>query len=587
MLKKISALISTNQKIILFFIFSGNFFVTGLEFLSLASVPIIISLLINPNITNSSIPFLQSLLEGVFINETSYKNIFIFIFFLFFFKNLFLGFVLFCEARFGFNLKTSLTNKLYKKYLEMNYLFHSNNNPGKLIRNIVLEVSYCCSTISQMLIVFREVLLIIIIIILFFLYSELVVFPVLFFFSFLLLIFFHLLKKTIKKKGQETQVRRAIINTQVNELINGIKEIKVFNIQEIVFKKFKKIFYITEFNSFFIKAINILPKLILEMTGVTLIVAVYFIYEFLNFDPVNFLPILSLIGVASIRAIPCISSLVVALNNIVFQSPSVHLVYRDLQIANTDENILEEKNSFLKFRDKIELKNIRFNYPGRKKNILNNISLTVKKGKKIGIIGSSGSGKSTIINLILGLIKPSSGEIFIDGKKIENLNLKNWRKQIGYVAQNAFLIDDNIKNNVAFGEKKFIDRKFKKALKKANLLKFVKSLKDKEYTSIGNNGIKVSGGQHQRIGIARALYNEPRILILDEATSSLDYKTEAEIVKDLNLEDTNLTAIIVSHRPKAVEICDIVYYLDKGKIKDSGKYKYLSNKYKTKLINEL
>ena len=580
MFKKINALISTKQKIALIFIFFGNFLITGLEFLSLASIPLIISLIISPDFIESNIPIFKLFIENLIFEKGNYKNLFVLIFFLFLIKNLFLGIILFLEAKFAFNLRTSLTNKLFKKYLEMPYLFHANSNPGKLIRNVVVEVGYCCSVISQILIVFREVLLLLIISLLLILYNELIILPVLFVLGTLISLFFYLIKKTIKNRGKSTQVRRAIINTKVNELINGIKEIKVFSKQKIILKNFKKIFYLTEFNSFFIKVINSFPKLILEMTGVAFIVILYLIYDYLNYQVLDFLPILSLIAVSSIRAIPSISSLVVCLNNIIFQSPAVNLVHKDLSLTRLDMSSDINQNISPFFKKRILLKDVTFKYPGRKKNVIDKMSIEIKRGKKIGIIGSSGSGKSTLINLILGLIKPSKGSIYIDDKKLEDLNLNLWRKQIGYVSQNIFLIDDNIKNNIAFGENLIKKNKLDKALKKSNLFKFVKTLPNKELTNIGNNGIKVSGGQHQRIGIARALYNEPKIFIMDEATSSLDFKTEDEIVKDLNLKKSNLTAIIVSHRPRSVENCDIVYYLEKGKVKDFGKYKYLLKKYK-------
>ena len=228
----------------------------------------------------------------------------------------------------------------------------------------------------------------------------------------------------------------------------------------------------------------------------------------------------------------------------------------------------------------IDLKNVSYKYPGRKKLVLKDISLKIKKGKKIGIIGSSGSGKSTLLNLVLGLINPTKGKILIDNSSFKELNLTNWRKQIGYVSQNLFLFDDTLEKNISYGEKRIDKKKLFRSIKKSNLSEFIKSLPSKEKTLIGNNGIKVSGGQHQRIGIARALYRNPKIFVMDEATSALDYKTEDNIMRDLNLKKTDLTAIIVSHRSRAVKNCDLIYYLENGRIKDFGSFNNLSKKYK-------
>ena len=167
---------------------------------------------------------------------------------------------------------------------------------------------------------------------------------------------------------------------------------------------------------------------------------------------------------------------------------------------------------------------------------MKNISLNIKKGKKIGIIGGSGSGKSTLLNLILGLINPKKGKILIDNLNIEDLDLTNWRKQIGLISQNLFLFDDTFEKNISYGDSQTNKRNLIRSIRKSNLSSFIKSLPQKEKTLIGSNGIKVSGGQHQRIGIARALYRNPKILIMDEATSALDYKTEDNIMRDLNLK---------------------------------------------------
>ena len=211
---------------------------------------------------------------------------------------------------------------------------------------------------------------------------------------------------------------------------------------------------------------------------------------------------------------------------------------------------------------------------------MKNISLNIKKGKKIGIIGGSGSGKSTLLNLILGFINPKKGKILIDNLNIEDVNLTNWRKQIGLISQNLFLFDDTFEKNISYGDSQTNKRNLIRSIRKSNLSSFIKSLPQKEKTLIGSNGIKVSGGQHQRIGIARALYRNPKILIMDEATSALDYKTEDNIMRDLNFKNSDITAIIVSHRSRAVKNCDLIYYLENGRIKDFGTFSKLSKKYK-------
>ena len=232
------------------------------------------------------------------------------------------------------------------------------------------------------------------------------------------------------------------------------------------------------------------------------------------------------------------------------------------------------------FKDKIILKDIDFSHENSNTKIIKEISLEINQGQSVGIIGKSGAGKSTLIDLILGLINPVAGEIFIDNKQLIN-NIKNWQKLIGYVPQDIYLLDDTIKNNIAFGlnEHDIDHENVIKSIKLAKLDVFVNSLPEKENTIVGNRGVKVSGGQKQRIGIARALYNNPKVLVLDEATSSLDTENERQIMDEVYVSSKDRTLIIITHRHSSVFKCDIVYLLDKGKIIDKGNYKDLMNRH--------
>ena len=584
MLKKINTLLTIKQKITLIFLFFANFILLGLEFLSLASVPFVISYILSPESNSFNNIFLGEILKQIDIQNDTSKIIFIGLFFIFLLKNIFYGLVLYFEAKFSFNLRIYLTNKLFKKYLALPYVFHVNNNPGKLIRNMTHEVTTCCSVVDQLLIIFRNVFLLMVIVALLLVYDQKIIFPILLFLGLIVGLFLYKIKDIIKTKGKVTQNKRASINTKVHELINGIKEIKIMNLFKPTLKSFSHDFFIAEYNSFFIKVLNSFPKIILEMSGITLIVSLFLIYSFLSLDVNTLLPVLSLVAVSIIRAIPCINALIVHVQNIIFQRPSVSLIYNHLYT----QKILQENDTKNKisFSHNVELKNISFSFSGRNKNIIKNISLNINQGKKIGIIGSSGSGKTTLLNLILGLIKPTKGKILIDKKNIEQINLqKFWQDKIGYISQNIFLIDDTIKNNIAIGESKVDKKKLAKVLKNSKLYNFVQSLPRKENTLIGNNGVKISGGQHQRIGIARALYRNPSFLVMDEATSALDFNTENEILMDLDLKNSNTTAIVVSHRPRSVQDCDIVYYLEQGRIKDFGKYEQLQKKHKELKFN--
>ena len=285
------------------------------------------------------------------------------------------------------------------------------------------------------------------------------------------------------------------------------------------------------------------------------------------------------------RLIPAFNLIISSLSSRRFATAAVKIVSdvikntpieENFQNIDTSQHNIEENF----FKDKIILKDVSFSHENSNMKILEEISIEINQGQCVGIIGKSGAGKSTLIDLILGLIKPVTGKIFIDNKELKN-KIQDWQKLIGYVPQDIYLLDDTIRNNIAFGlnENDIDDEIISKSIKLAKLDTFVNSLPEKEDTIVGNRGVKVSGGQKQRIGIARALYNNPKVLILDEATSSLDPENERQIMDEINVMSKERTLIIITHRHVSVVKCDIVYLLDKGKIIDKGSYKDLLNRH--------
>jgi ATP-binding cassette subfamily C protein len=298
------------------------------------------------------------------------------------------------------------------------------------------------------------------------------------------------------------------------------------------------------------------------------------------------LPIISLLAVCAIRLIPAFNLIISSLSSRRFSMALFKLVSREMINVPTEDkfrnkNSIGEK-SYKKFffKNQIKFENVFFLHENSNAKILQNIFLEIRQGQKIGIIGKSGAGKSTLIDIILGLIKPTKGKILIDNSNLD-CNLKDWQKQIGYVPQDIYLLDDTIKNNIAFGlnANDINQEAILKSIELSRLKDYVSSLEKKENTVVGNRGIKVSGGQKQRIGIARALYNNPKILILDEATSSLDTINEKKIMEEIYNTAKNMTLIIVTHRHKSVSNCDKIYLLDNGKIIDEGKFADLEKRH--------
>jgi HlyD family secretion protein len=255
-----------------------------------------------------------------------------------------------------------------------------------------------------------------------------------------------------------------------------------------------------------------------------------------------------------------------------------------------DYNIEKKQNlnsSRMFFLDKLNLNNLYFSYPSRKENVINGLDLSIGSGSIVGIAGKTGSGKTTLVDIILGLLTKKSGEFNIDGSEVLNNNVRSWQKNIGYVPQNIYIIDDTIANNIAFSvSKEDIDfNKVEFVAKLAKLDDFILNLPDKYETNVGERGVCISGGQRQRIGIARALYNDPLVLVLDEATSALDGITEREILNSIHSISRKITIIMIAHRISTLKRCDAIHIMDEGRIIDSGTYKYLmsNNEYFRKM----
>jgi len=392
------------------------------------------------------------------------------------------------------------------------------------------------------------------------------------------LIIFYIARNYLNRAGEERALSNQLRFTAISEMFGAVKEVKVGGLEETYIKSFSKaakIFARTQASSLIISQ---LPRFILEAIafGGILLIILYLMSQTGSFD--NALPVVTLYVFAGYRLIPALQQIYSSVTNLAFVGPSLNKLHYDLKsLKPLNEN---QNQGVLKFSKTIILKNIHYNFPNTSRVALKNINITIPAKSTVGLVGATGSGKTTTVDIILGLLVPQKGTLEVDGKVITNQNIRAWQRSIGYVPQHIYLSDDTVAANIAFGvETKDINlATVLKSSKIANLHNFVINELPKQYqTTIGERGVRLSGGQRQRIGIARALYHNPQVLILDEATSALDNLTEKAVMDSINNLSKDITIILIAHRLSTVKKCDNIFLLEKGEIKNIGTFDELIN----------
>jgi ABC-type multidrug transport system fused ATPase/permease subunit len=571
MLKKCWFIISNKSKIRIKLYLVLVFFVSILEIVGIGLIVPIIGAISN-DFTNNL--FLNSLINLFKIDKQYELVAILLLFFLIFIliKNIFISFFYYYESFVSENIQAETAQRLFLNYLCSPYQFHLNISSSKLVRNVHSETEIFSVTVKSIILLISETVLTIFILSLLIFIEPIGTILIILIFLVTSILFLSLTKSRVKSYSKSRIKFSGKSLKVIMEGLSCIKDIKIlskenFFIQNLIKNLNKKKIAIIWFNFF-----SNLPRLFLEIIIVTSVCILLFFLISKSYTTGEIFKVVGVFVASAFRLLPSINRMNLSYQRLLWGSPTIDSIYSDLK-HNDKNNFFQnfeekqKKNNF-NFKKEITLRNVGFNYKENSKFNIKNISFSIKKGESIGIVGKSGSGKSTLLNIILGLLKPKSGQILFDGININNI--KKWNRQIGYVTQNVYLTDDTIFNNIAFGvgTDKSKEEKVIKSIKKAQLEKFVSSLSKKEKTVVGEKGIRLSGGQIQRIGIARALYHNPCILVLDEASSALDYKTESSLMSAVNLLKGKTTLIIVTHRLSTVENCDKVIEIKNGKIKN-------------------
>ena len=579
-LQKIFNLLTNKQKkqivVLIFLMLLGMVF----ETLGVGLILPILVLLVEPNLIEKY-PFVEPLLRV--LDHPSREVLIVYamlcLIVIYSLKFMYLVFLNWRQYLFTSNVKIKQSNALFSLYLNQPYTFHLQKNSAELIRNVNGNIGHFNRGLISSINLIAEILIISGIMLLILIIEPLGSMIALVFLLCVGGVFFGFTKNKLTKLGEIVRFHSGLRLKFLQEGLGGIKSIQLFGKQDFFLNQFSAENSATENAVRKQSIINVLPRLWFEFVIILAMAGFVMIMVLKQSLPAQIVPILGLFVVSAMRILPSISRLTIALQNLRYVDPAVEKLSNEIHKFNQNTNNRSEKSDGNTSQgidlswQKIHVRGVNFYYPDTDMPSLHNVNMEITRNSSIGIIGVSGAGKSTIIDMILGLLIPSQGEVLLDEKKISD-ELRDWQNQIGYVPQNIYLTDDSLRNNIAFGLKpdEIDEQSIQLALKKAQLDSYVSSLKSGLDTRVGEQGVRLSGGQKQRIGIARALYNNPTVLVLDEASSALDVETEAEVMKAVNALRGQQTILTISHRIISLKDCDWIYKLENGRVVDEGVY---------------
>lgn len=480
------------------------------------------------------------------------------------FKTILLIIIFFLQAKFSWHVQKNISQNLIQKYIFQTHLYHTNKNSSEVVRNIVTEVSSFNGIILSSCIFFSEILITIGISLFLMWYNLESAIILLFIFIGSSLIYQLCTKNFLINLGKLRQESESSRIKTIQEILGGIKEIKIFKSENFFLSKFRNSNLSLAKAGRWQTTLQSMPRLTMEFIAILAFSILLIVMYYSKNNLALILPSLIIYAFAAFRILPSVNRILNAIQILRFSDKVIRLLNKEMTLKVNNITYIEKK---FDFSDDIKVNNLSYKYPLSDKFTLKNINLSIKKNTIIGVIGDSGSGKSTLINLLLGLLKPTKGSIEVNGVKIhQNQNNLKWINNIKFVPQNVYIIDSSIKNNVAFGikDENIDEKKLTKALKLANINSLVESSKKGVNLIIGERGSKLSGGQIQRLGIARALYHDSDIILMDEPTSSLDSVTESFILKTIKNLKKYKTIVLVSHKKSSLTICDKIYKINDG-----------------------
>ena len=576
--KKLLFLLTNNELKSATLLLLMNLVMALLDMVGVASILPFVAVLTNPGMIESNI-FLNNIFQASSIFGVENKQQFLvalgfLVFALLVISLSFKALTTYVQVHFVLMREYSIGRRLIEGYLHQPYSWFLNRNSAEIGTTILSEVQQVIGNgIKPLIEVITKSMVIIAIISLLIIVNPKLALSVGFSLAVAYSLTFYFIRKYLNRMGSKRFINNKLRFNIVSEAFGAAKEVKVGGLERTyinLFSNFAKMFARTQASA---QVVAQLPRYILEAIafGGILLIILYSMYQSGSFY--NALPIVSLYVLAGYRLMPAMQQIYSSLTQLAFVGPALDKLYEDFKNIKIFER--NQDQGVLSFNKSINIKNIYYNYPNSSRTALTDINLSIPAKSKVGLVGTSGSGKTTTVDIILGLLEPQKGTLDIDGKIVTKKNVRAWQRSIGYVPQHIYLSDDTIAANIAFGvdPDDINQQAVEKAAKIASLHTFVIDELPKKYqTTIGERGVRLSGGQRQRIGIARALYHNPKVLILDEATSALDNQTEQIVMDEVHNLDEDFTIILIAHRLSTVKKCDNIFFLENGELKAQGSF---------------
>lgn len=567
---KVNYIFDKKEKIQLIMLLFAIVLTTILELVGVVAIMPFVNVVMDP-IAIEKTWYLKWLYDFFAINSVNNFIVFlgILLIVIYIIKNVCVCFMYYSQYAFTFNTQKKLCNRMLKCYMSQPYIFHLQNNSAELIRNINSDVTMMFQAIISTLGLLAEVAVCGILSVYLLIQDKSIAIGIVVILGGFVLLFAKKYKNYMARIGEEDRQYSAGIVKWLHQSFGGMKETKILGREEYFCSKFDYNYGNWAEREKIYRFLHIAPRPVMEAVCITALLGIIVLKLLHGTHSAYFISTVSVFAVAAVRLLPSINRIASNYGVIMFNFPAFDAVYSDLKEIEKLGHTFEKKDGEddkLLFNKCIEIRELTFAYPRKDDNVLENVNMTIKNHQSIALVGPSGAGKTTLADIILGILKPTSGCVLVDEVNIEECP-EAWRANLGYIPQNIYLMDDTIRNNILYGQERGSEEYLWKAIEEAQLKEFVLGLENGIDTVIGENGICLSGGQRQRIGIARALYMNPDVLVLDEATSALDSETEEAVMEAINHLSGNKTLIIIAHRLSTIEKCDAIYEVKEKKVR--------------------